>query len=88
VKALHRATHDEIIAGVGLYAFSRDKQYIPHARTWLHQSRWEGAAETSVIPIASRSKRAWMVEDARALGLLAPRDDGETIHHDPDWRAA
>ena len=47
-KALKSARHDDIMAGLSeqLPALeSRQKQYIPHASTWLNQERWKDETE-------------------------------------------
>jgi hypothetical protein len=52
-KALKKVPFEELKAKVDAYAKSvigKEQKYIPHARTWFSQERWNDAADTSEHP--------------------------------------
>lgn len=57
--ALQYIPHKELLEAVEVYAKSvegKDKQFIPHPATWLHQGRWDDEIE-QVETIAERLAR-------------------------------
>jgi hypothetical protein len=53
------ASHTEIMLGLKRYAFSDKANYQPHARTWLHQRRWEiDTQDTAPVTTQKPASRA------------------------------
>tara|TARA_R110002051_G_scaffold289668_1_gene352755 strand:+ start:131 stop:442 length:312 start_codon:yes stop_codon:yes gene_type:complete len=85
--AIKEVDPERLLAAATAYARQcrgKDQQYVAHARTWLHQGRWEdeGLAPTVVDlrdPSEVAAQRRVRAEQARAAGLphLADRlEDG------------
>lgn len=70
-KALKRAKHEEIAAGVdrALPALSPDPQFIPHLATWLNQDRW---LDEAAAPMAADPEGNQLRQQAKLLATLTP----------------
>ena len=75
--ALKIATHDEIMFGLSqqLPALeSKEKQFQPHASTWLHGERWEDEPEQPNNAIKGANLRSSLADDeTRQRALDAAR---------------
>jgi hypothetical protein len=93
-KAVKRADHDEIMAGLLRYAFPADVHYQPHPATWLNDGRWQDEQPTPP-PTAQTQRRPtdnpWEIysptdEAYKREQWVMSHPNGQPYPGDPDTR--
>jgi uncharacterized protein YdaU (DUF1376 family) len=79
--ALRKIKHPEMMAALAKFPWPADRQFIPHAATWLNGERWLDQPELGATPQQSGPRSASIFD---IPGVIPYHEDGRAVLHDCD----